>query len=518
MVAPTPAEDPVVLCVDDDPATLSALRRALGREPYRVVTSASAEEALRRLERGGVRLVISDQRMPGMSGAEFLERVRRTSPDTIRVLLTGYPESGLVSYGLTRGVDWLISKPWSDLSLKGALRQLLADREEGPGRLPGASEHGAADPRLVAEITRRLGSFPPPLRTAARVPGVLRALWSEMKACYLDAPFPALFKEKLFTTLARNPYVRVAHARALAELGLSPREIAALRERAEPPPELGPAPATSAAWAEAEDALFRRASRVFHGGPDAARARDELRAYLGEDLDGRLRALLTFIAHSDAWADARPEITPESDPRLAAWKATAEAEEPRLVEHFAGRREAPLPERRGDEGARAQRFLAAGQLSAGFAHEIHEGLDYVLSNLAGMKEYLDDLERALRGEAGEMDVEFVLRDFRSALEETRESAEEIQETARDLRDFPGADDGELADGDPRELLEDALRLCRHALKRRAELKRDYEPLPRIACRPGPLREALVNLILNAVHAVEGGGEIRVSLREEEGRP
>src|SRR5688572_2639995 len=126
-----PVKDPVVLCVDDDPSTLSALRRVLRPERYEIVTTSTAEEALKRIETGPVELVISDHRMPGMSGADLLEMVRRVSPRTIRVMLTGFPESRRVGRGQSHGIDWLITKPWSDLALREALRQLLEGREDG---------------------------------------------------------------------------------------------------------------------------------------------------------------------------------------------------------------------------------------------------------------------------------------------------------------------------------------------------------------------------------------------------
>ena len=117
-----------VVVVDDDPAVLRSLRRALRQEPYDLRTTSRAEEALEWIERGDVSLVVLDQRMPGMCGTELAERVQRHSPRTVRVMLTAYPGNAIVRHGLDHEVQWLISKPWNDDALRLALRRLLRDQ------------------------------------------------------------------------------------------------------------------------------------------------------------------------------------------------------------------------------------------------------------------------------------------------------------------------------------------------------------------------------------------------------
>jgi CheY-like chemotaxis protein len=110
---------PVVLCVDDDPAVLSSLRRVLRFEPYEVETLDDPVRALERIAKGDVRLVILDQRMPGMCGSEIAAEIRRISPATVRVMLTAYP------HHLSHDVQWLVGKPWNDEALKLTLLQLV---------------------------------------------------------------------------------------------------------------------------------------------------------------------------------------------------------------------------------------------------------------------------------------------------------------------------------------------------------------------------------------------------------
>ncbi len=121
-----------VLVVDDDPNILSSFRRALEREPYDTVTTDRPALALEWLGRKNVSLVISDQRMPEMEGADFLERVWRKSPATHRILLTGHPEAIGTIPESRRCLMSIVHKPWDEGSLKATIRRILSERERGP--------------------------------------------------------------------------------------------------------------------------------------------------------------------------------------------------------------------------------------------------------------------------------------------------------------------------------------------------------------------------------------------------
>ena len=122
-------ESHVVLCVDDEPAILAALRRLLRNEPYELLTTDHPDRALRWVETRDISLVISDQRMPGMLGTELLAAVSQHSPSTARIILTAFPGSTASSPGLRLRTDCMISKPWDSTMLRRTIRQLLMDRE-----------------------------------------------------------------------------------------------------------------------------------------------------------------------------------------------------------------------------------------------------------------------------------------------------------------------------------------------------------------------------------------------------
>ena len=113
-----------VMVVDDEPMILESLVMLLGKE-FAVIMACCAAEGLERLRGQGVDLVISDNRMPGMGGCEFLSRVREISPSTIRFLMTGYPDLEIMA-AIEKGViAKYLPKPWCNKGLKKAVSEAL---------------------------------------------------------------------------------------------------------------------------------------------------------------------------------------------------------------------------------------------------------------------------------------------------------------------------------------------------------------------------------------------------------
>ncbi|TRZ51426.1 response regulator, partial [bacterium] len=115
-----------ILCVDDEENILSALKRLLRNEGYRVMTAASGIEGLKVLEENDVQLVISDQRMPEMSGTDFFATVREQFPEAIRIILSGYTDVDAITESINKGhIYKLLLKPWNDQRLKLEVKQAL---------------------------------------------------------------------------------------------------------------------------------------------------------------------------------------------------------------------------------------------------------------------------------------------------------------------------------------------------------------------------------------------------------
>lgn len=115
-----------ILCVDDEKAILSALRRALREDGHMLLSCESGEAGLALLEKHPVDLVLSDMRMPGMGGAAFLAAVRSRHPEVVRVLLTGYSDVQSVIEAINRGEIYrYVEKPWEDHALRLVVREGL---------------------------------------------------------------------------------------------------------------------------------------------------------------------------------------------------------------------------------------------------------------------------------------------------------------------------------------------------------------------------------------------------------
>ena len=115
-----------VLIVDDEARILNALRRSLRREGWEILTAEGPREALRMLDDQAVDLVLSDHKMPGMTGSELLREVSERWPAVVRILITGWAEAVGDDEIREIGIRALIPKPWDDAELKATLRRHLA--------------------------------------------------------------------------------------------------------------------------------------------------------------------------------------------------------------------------------------------------------------------------------------------------------------------------------------------------------------------------------------------------------
>jgi diguanylate cyclase (GGDEF)-like protein len=113
-----------LLLVDDEASILSALKRLLRRENYRILTATSGEEALTLLAEHEVGVIITDQRMPGMSGTELLARARTMHPKAVRMVLSGYTGVDSLTDAINRGEIYrFLTKPWDETELLNTVRE-----------------------------------------------------------------------------------------------------------------------------------------------------------------------------------------------------------------------------------------------------------------------------------------------------------------------------------------------------------------------------------------------------------
>lgn len=150
---------PKILFVDDETGVLNAMQRLFHDETYEVLTTSSGPAALELLQNTGpVKLIISDYRMPGMNGVEFLQQVMQRWPDTRRAILSGFPDSDVLLAALNEGrVHRFLVKPWDNDALKLVVREML-DEYETLEIFRHSAEELARNNRLLSRTNEHLSA------------------------------------------------------------------------------------------------------------------------------------------------------------------------------------------------------------------------------------------------------------------------------------------------------------------------------------------------------------------------
>jgi response regulator RpfG family c-di-GMP phosphodiesterase len=134
-----------LLVVDDEPDVCDSVHDLLRRE-FRVLKATSAQEGFRLMQEEEVHIIMTDQRMPRITGVELLETVKAKNPNAIRLLFTGYADLESIIAAINQGhVYHFLKKPWQPEDLLAAVRMAASEYD----RLIAASEEGE---RLRGEI------------------------------------------------------------------------------------------------------------------------------------------------------------------------------------------------------------------------------------------------------------------------------------------------------------------------------------------------------------------------------
>ena len=119
-----------LLLVDDEPNILAALRRLVRRDGYQVFSASGGKEGLELLAQHEIDVIVSDQRMPGMTGVEFLRTVKTMYPDTVRIVLSGFTELQSVTDAVNEGAIYkFLTKPWDDQQLREHIAEAFQHKE-----------------------------------------------------------------------------------------------------------------------------------------------------------------------------------------------------------------------------------------------------------------------------------------------------------------------------------------------------------------------------------------------------
>jgi two-component system NtrC family sensor kinase len=180
----------------------------------------------------------------------------------------------------------------------------------------------------------------------------------------------------------------------------------------------------------------------------------------------------------------------------------------------------------------SEKLASIGQLAAGVAHEVNNPIGFVNSNLGSLQKYgnallgLVDSYEALEGELSpasrehiraikaEIDLAFLREDMVALIDESIEGTARVRRIVQDLRDFSRPGDSEWQTVDVHLGLESTLNVVWNEIKYKAEVVRDFVPLPDIECLPLQLNQVFLNLLVNAAQAIPERGTITLRSRQE----
>ena len=152
-----------LLVVDDEPDVCDSVHDLLRRE-FRVLKAHNADEGIRIMREEEVHIVMTDQRMPRVTGVELLTRIKAGNPMAVRMLFTGYADLEAIIAAINQGhVYQFLRKPWDPDELLGAVRQAAEEYE----RLVAQAEEAARLRSVIAGLELRLEGLEAEVRQLA---------------------------------------------------------------------------------------------------------------------------------------------------------------------------------------------------------------------------------------------------------------------------------------------------------------------------------------------------------------
>jgi PAS domain S-box-containing protein len=188
----------------------------------------------------------------------------------------------------------------------------------------------------------------------------------------------------------------------------------------------------------------------------------------------------------------------------------------------------------------SEKMASIGQLAAGVAHEINNPMGFIYSNLGTLSEYIEDLTDILSSygdldkavAAGDLDkaraqlekvhakkqsldLDYLLDDIGQLIDESREGADRVRKIVLNLKEFSHVDKEEKMPANINDGVESTLNIVWNELKYKADVEREYGDIPEVYCYIQELNQVFMNLLVNAAHAIEGHGTIKVRTYCEE---
>ncbi|MFT5171944.1 MAG: response regulator RpfG family c-di-GMP phosphodiesterase, partial [Gammaproteobacteria bacterium] len=467
--AQTPAQRAVVLCVDDEPSILSALRRVLARDRHEVLIANSAADALEILADRPVDLIISDMRMPNMSGAQFLAEAASRWPDTVRLLLTGYSDLESAADAVNQGgIYRYLAKPWADDDLKLTVREGIDKRRmkhERDRLLAITHAQNNELSSLNSELESRVHK-----RTEQ-----LRATYAALKSNFQSTV------EMFSHMLDLHDQNSAGHGRRVADLARAIGEAEKLNEKA---------------LNDLENAaLLHDIGKLALPERLRHQAYDKLDLAQREELEDRVqRRTETLRNANESLKQAQAQLLQSEKMASIGQLSAGIAHEINNPIAFVSSNLSTL-----DEYSRELLDVL---------HR-YQQLGVVMAGSAGAGSPLSVLNEGI-------DLDFISEDLPVLIRESVNGVERVRKIVLDLKNFSPSGRSEWQDADLHDGIEATLNIAKHQLKNQVEVIRNYGLVPPIECIPSEINQVVMNLLVNAAQAIDGEGTITIATGTDEG--
>lgn len=480
--------DQLILIVEDSATQAIRLQMLLEQEGFKTVTAASGEAALEEINRELPSLIVVDYHLPGIQGDELCRQIHMdiNTRGIPLLMLTADETSAAELHGLESGADDFVAKSENSEILLLRVHNLLRK-----------SRRDSVNVEVGRSLFRRA-----------------RVLIIDDSATYRESLAQELLDEGCEVTQVTTG------VEGLAALDRDDFDCVMVDMVMPGMDGIAVCKALSERRAEAEAPLVVLMLSAYESKENVARALEAgADDFVGKSIEmsllrARLRALLRrkFLLEQNQRIIEEIRLREMETLRAKAEKEAAEARAA-LAEGLAkANRELEEANTKLRETQvhliQSEKMASLGQLVAGIAHEINNPLSFALSNVFTIESWLAGVLGEARGALTEPQA-FKLEKARSRIVDTGQGLERVRELVVKLRTFSRLDEGEFKTIDVTDAIESVLMFLRHKMSDRIEVERQFQPDNMLACYAGQLNQVLMNIIANAVDAIEDRGRILV---------
>jgi PAS domain S-box-containing protein len=495
-----------ILIAEDDDVSRLALKKLVEKWDYEVITAQDGQEAWELMQENDFRLVITDWMMPKMDGLTLCQKIRSQSQDgyIYLIFVTAINQTADVVKGLEAGADDYLTKPINIEELRVRIRT-------GERVLRLEKKHKELENSLVKkrnELEILLDTLQEEIISIDQHHKIISANKSFLQsrgATLEDVVGKPCFQVIRNLTSPCHKLKKVCPAQKVLASGTP--------------------------WSSPDVCIDKRKDgRYFE--TDTLPIKNE---------EGEISqiAIVARDVTTEKKKSAEKLKALNDDLRHAVSQLGAKNEELKQAMEELKTTQAQM--------LQSEKMASIGQLASGVAHEINNPTGFISSNLNTMEGYDRDMRSliaqyrevisglkegiATQEEPGsvsekldhittleeELDLDFVLSDIPDLIKESLDGVHRIKKIVTDLKDFAHPGKQELEYVDINSNIESTLNIVWNELKYKATVEKEYGDLPQVRCYPNQLNQVFMNLLVNAAHAIEKEGKIKIETRAVDGR-